>query len=74
MTTVVVRDLPDDIHRKLQQRAREAGQSLQQYLTVQLSRLATAPTLTEVVDRIANRSGGRVGFRQAVADLDADRD
>ncbi|WP_430827831.1 FitA-like ribbon-helix-helix domain-containing protein, partial [Candidatus Protofrankia californiensis] len=52
MTTVVVRDLPDDIHRKLQERARDAGQSLQQYLTVQLARLATTPTLDEVINRI----------------------
>ncbi len=74
MTTVVVRDLPDDIHRRLQERARDAGQSLQQYLTVQLTRHATTPTLDEVINRITTRSGGRVGFQQAVADLDADRD
>jgi plasmid stability protein len=73
MTTVVVRDLPDDIHRKLQERARAAGQSLQQFLTIQLSRLATTPTLDDVVNRIASRSGGQVGFRQALDDLDADR-
>jgi plasmid stability protein len=74
MTTVVVRDLPDDVHSKLQERARDAGQSLQQYLAAQLTRLAMTPTLKEVIDRIAARSGGRVGFQQAVADLDVDRD
>jgi hypothetical protein len=58
----------------LQERAREAGQSLQQYLTVHLTQLATTPTLNEVIERIAKRSGGRVGFSRAVADLDADRD
>ena len=70
MTTVVVRDLSDDIHRQLQAKASRAGQSLQQYLTVQLSRIATTPSLDDVVDRISRRSGGTVGFRQAVADLE----
>ncbi|WP_250285876.1 MULTISPECIES: FitA-like ribbon-helix-helix domain-containing protein [unclassified Frankia] len=73
MTTVVVRDLPDDIHHRLQERARDAGQSLQQYLTIQLTRLATIPSLDEVINRITTRAGGRVGFQQAVADLDAER-
>jgi plasmid stability protein len=74
MTTVVVRDLPDDIHRQLQAKASRAGQSLQQYLTVQLSRIATTPSLDDVVDRISRRSGGKVSFRQAVADLEMERE
>lgn len=70
MPNVLVRDLPDDVHARLQQRAEAAGQSLQQYLTAQLSRLAAAPTLDEVLARIGERTGGRVGFEAAVSDLD----
>jgi plasmid stability protein len=73
MPNVLVRDLPDDVHARLQQRAAAAGQSLQQYLTAQLSRLAVAPTVDEVLARISERHGGRVGFDVAVADLDAVR-
>ena len=41
MSNVLVRDLPDDVHAGLQRRAAAAGQSLQQYLTAELTRLAT---------------------------------
>jgi antitoxin FitA len=59
MPNVLIRDLPADIHASLQRRAEAAGQSLQQYLTNELSRVAQAPTLTDVLERIAERSGGR---------------
>lgn len=73
MPNVLVRDLPDDVHAQLQRRAEAAGQSLQQYLTAELTRLATAPTMTEVLERIARRHGGRVGLDTAVADLHDER-
>lgn len=73
MPNVLVRDLPDDVHARLQQRAEAAGQSLQQYLTAQLSRLAAAPTIDEVLARIGERHGGSVGFVRAVEDLDEAR-
>ena len=70
MTNVLIRDLPEEIHRKLTERARSAGLSLQHYLTTELTRLAQTPTLDEVIDRIERMSGGTVGFEQAVADLE----
>jgi len=73
MTNILVRDLPDDVHAKLQQRAELRGQSLQQYLATELRRLAERPTLDEVLTRIASRSGGRVGLDQAVQDLSDER-
>jgi plasmid stability protein len=73
MPTLVVRDLPNKVHAELARRAEAAGQSLQQYLTAELTRLAQAPTVDQVLERIASRRGGRVGFRQAVADLDRER-
>jgi hypothetical protein len=73
MPNVVIRDVPDDVHGELTRRAEAAGQSLQQYLTVQLKRLVSTPTLDEVLRRIEQRSGGRVGLRQAVRDLARER-
>ena len=36
MATIQVRDVPDDVHEELQERAREAGQSLQAYMREQI--------------------------------------
>ncbi len=70
MTNVLIRDLPEEVHRKLTEQARSAGLSLQHYLTTELTRLAQTSTLDEVIDRIERMSGGSVGFEQAVADLE----
>lgn len=73
MPNVLIRDLPADVHASLQRRAEAAGQSLQQYLTAELSRVAQAPTMSEVLERIAERSGGRVGLAAAADDLHDER-
>lgn len=73
MPTVVVRDLPSKVHAELVRRADAAGQSLQQYLTAELTRLADTPTLGDVLERIAARSGGQVGLAQATRDLGRER-
>jgi plasmid stability protein len=73
MPNVLVRDVPEDVHAALQRRAERQGQSLQQYLAGELTRLAERPTLGEVLDRIERRRGGTVGFAQAVEDLGAER-
>lgn len=73
MPNVLVRDLPDDVHAELQRRAEARGQSLQQYLTTELTRMTATPPLEEVLGRISGRRGGHVGLRQAVSDLDAER-
>jgi plasmid stability protein len=70
---VLIRDLPDEVHAALQRRAERRGQSLQQYLAGELTRLAQRPALEDVLDRIDRRQGGRVGFEQAVEDLAAER-
>jgi antitoxin FitA len=73
MPNVLIRDLPKDVHETLLRRAEAAGQSLQQYLTSELSRVAQSPTIGDVVARIAERSGGQVGFQTAVDDLHDER-
>jgi plasmid stability protein len=69
MPNILVRDVPDEVHAQLQHRAASRGQSLQQYLVVELTRMADRPTIEEVLDRAESRRGGRVGLEQAVADL-----
>lgn len=73
MPNVLIRDLPEGVHAKLQERAARSGQSLQQYLTGELRRLADRATVDEVLALAARRSGGRVGMAQAVADLAEER-
>ena len=73
MPNVLVRDVPDEIHAGLQRRAEAAGQSLQQFLAGELTRLATTPTMSDVLERISRRRGGSVGFDTAVRDLDDER-
>ena len=73
MPNVLVRDIPIDVHAALQRRAEARGQSLQQYLAGELTRLAERPTMTEVLDRIERRRGGRVGFARAARDLTQER-
>jgi hypothetical protein len=73
MSNILVRGLPDDVHAALQRRAERRGQSLQQYLLQELTRLAGKPSLEELLDVIERRRGGRVGFAQAARDLAEER-
>jgi len=73
MANLLVRDLPDDVHRALHRRAKSHGQSLQQYLASELTRIAKRPSLAEVLDRIDRRSGGEVGLARAAKDLAEER-
>jgi plasmid stability protein len=73
MANVLVRDLPPDVHAALQRQAERRGQSLQQYLTAELKRLAEKPSLDDVLDRIERHRGGRVGLGQAAVDLAEER-
>jgi plasmid stability protein len=73
MVNLLVRDLPDDVHAALRQRAKREGRSLQQYVTRELTRIAHRPSLSEVLDRIERRADGTVGLAQAVDDLVQER-
>lgn len=74
MSNILVRNLPDDVHAALQRKAEKRHQSLQQYLTVELRRLAERRQLDDVLDDIEQRHGGRVGLSAAVDDLHHERE
>ena len=70
MPSVQIKDVPENTHRVLRERAARAHQSLQEYLRAWLIEEASEPTLDEVLDR----AGGAVPLKDAVAALRADRD
>jgi plasmid stability protein len=73
MPSVQIKDVPDETHAVLRQRAAAAHQSLQEYLRGRLIEEASRPTLDEVLNRAAGRSGGTVRLRDAVTTLRSDR-
>jgi antitoxin FitA len=74
MPSVQIKDVPEQTHAVLRQRAAAAHQSLQEYLRTRLIEEASEPTLDEVLDRAGGRSGGSVPLKTAVATLRSDRD
>lgn len=73
MANVQIREVPEDVHNELVRRAELAGQSLQQYLTAQLASIVATPTIDDVLNRIENRSKGRLSKADAVAALEDER-
>jgi len=73
MPSVQIKDVPDETHAVLRQRAAAAHQSLQEYLRSRLIAEASRPTLDEVLDRAAGRSGGSVPLTAAASTLRAER-
>lgn len=55
MPNVLIRDLDPAVHAVLVARAEAQGQSLQQFLTTELTRLAGQPTLAELFSELAGR-------------------
>jgi len=56
MANVQIRDVPDDVHRRLKSQAALAGQSLNEFLLARMSDIARSPTVPELAQRIAERS------------------
>ena len=67
MSTLQVRDVPEDVRQTLKLRAAAAGQSLSEYVLGELSRLARQPTLDELTERIGHR--GKVEPSTRAADV-----
>jgi antitoxin FitA len=52
---IQVRDVPEDVHRRLKARAANGGVSLSEYVRTELERVAASPTPDELLDRLASR-------------------
>jgi len=54
MTKIVnIRNIPDDVHRKLKERAAKAGMSLSAYVLFEIRKSAAVPTPEEMKRRLA---------------------
>ena len=55
MTMIQIRNVPDDLHRSLKERAAREGTTLSDLILRELPRLARRPSPEEVLERIRNR-------------------
>jgi len=70
---IQIRNVPDELHRKLKSRAALAGMSLSDYLLREVAQVAERPTMEEVWARIASREP--VDLSESAADaVRAERD
>jgi plasmid stability protein len=52
---VQLRNVPDELHRKLKARAAMAGMSLSEYAIKELDKVVERPTRAELLERLTNR-------------------
>jgi antitoxin FitA len=55
VANVQVRDVPEDVHRRLKAQAAMAGQSLNEFLVARMSDIARTPSVAELAERIRRR-------------------
>ena len=73
MTSLQIRNVPDDLHRRLKARAALEGQSLSEYALGELPRAMQRPTRREVAERVA--AFERIMVSESAADaVRAERD
>ena len=53
---VQIRDVPDDVHRRLKAQAALSGQSLNEFLLARMRDIALVPTVPELAERIRRRA------------------
>lgn len=53
MTSLQIRDMPDELHRRLKARAALEGQSMSEYVLRELRRSLDIPTRQEMLERLA---------------------
>jgi plasmid stability protein len=70
---IQLRNVPDDLHRKLKARAAMAGMSLSDYLLQEIRKTAERPTVEELIERLKNSPPVRVRLSPAAA-VRAERD
>jgi len=70
---VQIRNVPDELHRRLKSRAALAGMSLSDYLLQEIARVAERPSLDELRARLHSRTAVNPSLSPA-AILRAERD
>jgi plasmid stability protein len=72
-TMIQLRNVPDELHRKLKVRAAERGQSLSDFLIAEVAAIAAKPTHAEMRARLLERAPAKVRESAARA-VRAERD
>lgn len=52
---IQIRNVPDDLHRKLKVKAAQEGMTLSDYLLSEVEKVAEKPTLAEMMERLRRR-------------------
>lgn len=76
MTSITIRDVPDEVRDELAARARSSGRSLQEYLKAQLVELANRPDPAALIEQARERTirtGSRLDADRILAHRDHDR-
>ncbi len=76
MTSISIRDVPNEVRDELAARAALSGSSLQEYLRRHLIELAQRPDANAMVARIRMRkaqTGTKLGSEKIISHRDADR-
>lgn len=53
--TIQVRDVPDDVHKRLTMRAAHGRRSLSELVRAEIIEIARRPTMAEMLERLASR-------------------
>jgi antitoxin FitA len=64
---IQIRNVPDDVHRKIKVRASLAGMTLSDYLRLEIERITALPTREEMLERLHGRQ--RVNLKKPAAEL-----
>jgi antitoxin FitA len=73
MPSIQVKDVPDNVHAALRQRAAQGGRSLQEHLLAVLTEHADTPTVEEVLAAAGGRAGGNLPLAAAAVAVRAGR-
>lgn len=73
MKMLQIRNVPDDVHRRLKARAAMEGQSLSEFSLAELRRSIERPTRRELIERVRTREQAVIG-ESSVDAVRAERD
>jgi plasmid stability protein len=76
MTSITIRDVPDDVRDELAARAARGGRSLQEYVRMQLVELVRRPDVETLMVRVRDRkqrAGSRLPSASILTHREADR-
>ncbi len=76
LVQINIRDVPDDVRDILAERAASQGKSMQEFLRIELEKLASRPSLDGWLNRVRTRkvlSPNRITAQQILEDRDSER-